>query len=288
MGLLQTTRFILGHPIGRRRPLRCLLDLVSWQVRSRLRTGPVVVPWIAGTRLLVERSMHGATGNLYVGLHELDEMAFALHLLRPTDWFVDVGANVGSYTVLAAGVAGARVHAFEPVATTFARLSRNVRVNALGDRVALHRAAVGDRAGSVAMTSRNDATNRVLAPGERPDGALDVEVVRLDDALAGLSPTLIKIDVEGFEAEVLAGAAAVLARTAALIVEVSRRQEAVIAYVAASGLRPCRYDALTRRLEVIARPAPTRSGNYLFVRDPERARARCSAAPRQRVKGVWV
>jgi hypothetical protein len=46
--------------------------------------------------------MTGATGNLYVGLHEFEEMAFLLHFLRPGDLFADVGANVGSYTILAA------------------------------------------------------------------------------------------------------------------------------------------------------------------------------------------
>lgn len=288
MGLLRTTRFILTHRMGRRRPLRNLLDFVRWQVRSRLAPGPTPVPWIAGTRLVVARGMHGATGNLYVGLHELDDMAFALHCLRPGDWFVDVGANVGSYTILAAGVAGARVHAFEPVATTFAHLSRNVRANALRDRVVLHRVAVGARAGHVSMSAADDTTNRVLAPGERVHLAVEVDVVRLDDALAGVSPTLIKIDVESFEAEVLAGAGDVLARTAAVIVEVSRRHGEVFAQLTAAGLSPCRYDALSRRLETLAAPAPSASGNFLFVRDPQWARARCASARRHRVKGVLV
>jgi hypothetical protein len=64
---------------------------------------PVVVPFVGDTRLLVARGMRGATGNVYVGLHEFEEMAFALHALRPSSRFIDVGANVGSYTVLAAG-----------------------------------------------------------------------------------------------------------------------------------------------------------------------------------------
>ena len=51
--------------------------------------------------------MTGATGNIYAGLHEFVDMAFCLHLLRSGDLFVDVGANIGSYTVLASKVAGA-------------------------------------------------------------------------------------------------------------------------------------------------------------------------------------
>ena len=45
--------------------------------------------------------MHGVTGNVYCGLHDFAEMSFMLHLLRAGDLFADIGANVGSYTVLA-------------------------------------------------------------------------------------------------------------------------------------------------------------------------------------------
>lgn len=286
MGLLQTTRFILGHPIGRARPLRNLLGFLGWQLRSRLVPGPVTVPWVGGTRLVVARGMHGATGNLYVGLHEADEMAFAIHLLRTDDWFIDVGANVGSYTVLAAGVAGARVHAFEPIAATSSHLSRNLRANALEDRVTLHHAAVGAAAGRQSMASDRDTMNRVLEGSETSPHAVEVKVVALDEALVGVSPTLLKIDVEGFESEVLAGATDVLGRTAAAIIEISRRRDEVLARVAAAGLRPCRYDALSRRLLVLARPEPAPGGNFLFVRDVEWARARCATAPGLTIKGV--
>ena len=79
--------------------------------------------------------MTGATGNWYCGLHEHDDMGFALHFLRATDCLFDIGANVGSYTVLAAGGAGARVVAVEPIPSTFRALRANVRLNDLDDRV---------------------------------------------------------------------------------------------------------------------------------------------------------
>lgn len=47
--------------------------------------------------------MTGATGNWYCGLQEYEDMSFVLHALRPGDLFVDVGANIGSYSILAAG-----------------------------------------------------------------------------------------------------------------------------------------------------------------------------------------
>jgi thymidylate synthase len=63
--------------------------------------------------------MTGATGNIYAGLHEFEDMAFLLHLLRSEDMFADVGSNIGSYTILASGVVGAKSVAFEPVPSTY-------------------------------------------------------------------------------------------------------------------------------------------------------------------------
>jgi hypothetical protein len=62
-------------------------------------------------------------------------MAYVLHTLTPDDFFVDVGANVGSYTVLACAVRGAKGYCFEPVPTTYRRLLDNLRLNDLTSRV---------------------------------------------------------------------------------------------------------------------------------------------------------
>src|SRR5208337_4657605 len=68
-----------------------------WQAASRLQE-TIEYEWVSGSKLLVKNGMTGATGNIYCGLHEFADLAFLLHLLRPGDLFVDVGANIGSYT----------------------------------------------------------------------------------------------------------------------------------------------------------------------------------------------
>src|SRR5438270_11919454 len=109
MELLDLIRFVWHHPLNAGNKLAALGRVVRWQVASRLLSGPITLPCVEGTSLLASRGMTGATGNWYCGLHEVRDMAFALHLLRPGDRFLDVGANVGSYTVLAAGAVGAKV-----------------------------------------------------------------------------------------------------------------------------------------------------------------------------------
>ncbi|MFN7135762.1 MAG: hypothetical protein ACK4N5_27060, partial [Myxococcales bacterium] len=118
MGVLRdaaaTLRFLSAHPVASRRLPHALLRWARWQAGSRLLGGAAIMPFVGGAVLAVERGMTGATGNVYAGLHEFEDMAFLLHYLRPNERFVDVGANVGSYSVLAGAVCRARGLAFEP------------------------------------------------------------------------------------------------------------------------------------------------------------------------------
>ena len=122
MKLLNLLRYVWTHPLNAGGEMRAVGRVIQWQIGSRLLPGLVSLPFVGATQLLVERGMTGATGNWYCGLHEAPEMAFVLHVLRATDHFVDVGANVGSYTVLAAGAVGARSTAVEPIPSTFTHL----------------------------------------------------------------------------------------------------------------------------------------------------------------------
>jgi hypothetical protein len=93
--------------LNRGRPLSALGRFAAWQIASRLRP-EIEFEWIEGAKLIVRRGTTGVTGNIYCGLHEFIEMGCLVHLLRPDDLFLDLGANIGSYTVLAAGVCRAR------------------------------------------------------------------------------------------------------------------------------------------------------------------------------------
>jgi hypothetical protein len=87
--------------------------------------------------------MTGATGNIYSGLHEFEDMGFLLHFLRPDDLFVDIGANIGSYTILASAAIGAATIAFEPVPDTHEWLRLNVAINNVDNKVERRREALG-------------------------------------------------------------------------------------------------------------------------------------------------
>lgn len=283
--IMNVVRFVLTHPLNRARPLAALGRLASWQIRSRLFPGKIAVPFVDDTKLLVARGMTGATGNVYCGLHEVHDMGFVLHTLRAGDRFVDVGANVGSYTVLAGGAVGAEVICFEPLPATFAHLQDNIAANHLEKRVDARRMALGAKAGKLAFTTGLDTMNHIAAAGEK---GVEVEVARLDDALAGKAPTLMKIDVEGFETDVIAGAEATLSSPSLLAV-VMELAGAGARYgfdelslhhrMLSFGFATYAYDALTRTL----RPGGGHEGNMLYVRDLAAVRERIATARRFRL-----
>jgi FkbM family methyltransferase len=293
MSLFNLLRFILNHPVNRRRRVGALLDFTLWQIRSRLARGPIVYRWINGARVNVRHGETGFTMNIYCGLHDFVEMAYLLHVLRQDDLFADVGANMGSYTLLAAAVRGTRTASFEPVPGTFARLSQNILLNGLGSRVTARSVGVGEKPGHLRLSVGEDCCNHVLGANEEEE-SLEVKVVTLNETLAGDCPALLKIDVEGFELPVLRGATALLQNPAlhSIIVEYpgagSRYgydESDLVALLTKHGFVPCGYDPFTRTLTALAEPT---QGNALFIRGLEQARARVRDSEAFRVKNLTL
>jgi len=294
MGLLNTLRFIVEHPLNSGKRLASLRRFPAWQIGSRLVPGPVVVEFVGGTRLLVAPGQTGATGNLYAGLHELPEMAFVLHLLRPGDLFVDIGANIGSYTILAAGAARAKCIAFEPAESAFEILRANVRLNDIAERVEAIRSAVGDAEGEVSFTIGGDTVNHVATKGE-PATMTTVPITRLDRVLGGRAPVAMKIDVEGFEARVLDGASKTMANPGlkAVIMETNGSgsrygsdDRDLHETMTGLGFAACNYGPFSRTIELAG--ARNSNGNTIYVRDLDFASERVADAPTFAVAGSRV
>jgi FkbM family methyltransferase len=183
-------------------------------VYRRMRLGPVTVwgevsHFSFGTTYLHRRGYEPETVALFAGA------------LRPGGTVVDVGANHGYFTVLAAALLGptGRVEAFEPNPAVADALAEVLARNAVAGRVSVHRVALSDREGHarffVSVAAANDGFSSLLAT----DDALEHGVIRADHSIrvptltfdafaerAGLGRVdLMKLDVEGAEAMVLRG-----------------------------------------------------------------------------------
>jgi FkbM family methyltransferase len=165
---------------------------------------------------------------------------------REGELLVDVGANVGMYTIWAAKTRGARVVAFEPEAQNYALLNRNIQLNGLADRVTAYCMGLSDRSG---LSVLHMADLRAGASCHSVGEALDFRhqplptrftqgciAATLDELVASGAvpmPSHIKVDVDGFEPRVVSGARTTLAdaRLRSLLVETNRNLEDHMAMV---------------------------------------------------------
>lgn len=206
--LSSVVAYIWKHPANEGVRARRLVRAAGWQIYKRVTGRAHDVPLYGGIKLRCYPGSPSASAALYSGGYpDWAEMTFMRHYLRPGDGFVDVGANIGVYTLLAASLVGprGRVASFEPGPTTVARLRENVQLNGLGI-VQVYPHAVADRAGTVRFDASTSTTARVVADGAAAPAAVEVPSVRLDDVLVGGSWAMGKMDIEGAEPLALRGA----------------------------------------------------------------------------------
>jgi FkbM family methyltransferase len=275
MSVINVVKFIMTHPLNRDNKLKSIIRFVKWQIGSRLVPGAIVYDWINGSKFLVCNGETGLTGNIYTGLHEFQDMAFLLHVLRDDDLFIDVGANVGSYTILACSAIGARGYAFEPVPATYKRLVENIHLNYLDKRVQCFNIGVGGKQGRIDFTSNMDTTNHALASDEQNVNKISVEISTLDKILKDEWPAFIKIDVEGYETLVLEGASETLKKGTlhSVIMELNGSgsrygfdESRILETMFDHGFRTYSYNPIDRTL-IDLQGKNLNSGNTLFIRD---------------------
>lgn len=280
--LIQLFRFVWNHPLNLQARLTAIVRVIRWQIASRLMLGPIALPFVNGTHLFATRGMTGATANWYCGLHEYEDMSFVLDVMQAGDLFVDVGANIGSYSILAGVGAGADVLAFEPIPQTFKALERNILLNDLSGRVKAMNVGIGSKRGKLCFSADRDTVNHVLAEGEDVRVRVQVDVLALDDVLRDKRPALIKIDVEGFESEVLAGAKRVLARPDLLgvIVELNgsgdrygQDDDQLHLLLQSCGFESFRYEPAQRKL-ISLEGKRNSTSNTLYLKNKNRVQAR--------------
>ena len=163
--------------------------------------------------------------SLYFGIpFEPHEQHAVRNLVSPGDVFLDVGANIGQYSLIASRLVGPEgtVHAFEPAPATGRMLLKNVRLNGLSN-VVVNRMAVSDRAGDAELLVNRESGLTSLGRTGRGEvvGVERVPCITLDAYIEQHSigrVGFLKVDVEGYEGHVLRGAQDLLEREEDLVV----------------------------------------------------------------------
>lgn len=288
MAISHTLKLLLTHPLTRQDRIGAIIGYLKWQIYSRLNPHPVIYPFTEKCNLIVKKGMTGATGNIYCGLHEFEDMAFLLHFLREEDLFVDIGANVGSYTILSSGHVGAHSIAIEPVPSTFKALAANIRINDLFSRVNALNIGLGSNNGVLQFTQSFDTVNHVATKEEKD--TIEVQIQTMDEVCRERAPQLLKIDVEGFESEVLKGGGETLSKPElqAIIIELNGSggrygfdEEKIHQHLLSLGFSPFRYHPFERKL---SRLNTFGYHNTLYLRDLPSILDRVQKAEKVRIK----
>jgi FkbM family methyltransferase len=231
--------------------------LALWERRVRDERGSRVAKLPDGSRIPVDLKIPYER-TVWLQAEEWPDLCFLRGKLRPGDVFVDVGANIGLWSCVAASAVGptGAVLSFEPNPATFAKLERNLEVSGRGTTVTPVAAAVSDDAGFASLRCPAQHNVSSIVDDASGDGIARVPTVRLEDEVRrrfrGRAPAGIKMDVEGHELQALAGAAGLLERDPPwLIVEfnttllASNRLRDFPAYVFLEerGFKPFLYDA---------------------------------------------
>lgn len=189
------------------------VEYLRWRI-SHARTGNASFKLINGAK--IGNFVNFSEYHSMVGCISATEQRFFLErVAREAGDIIDIGANIGIVSVLLARQFPDRtIHAIEPVPNTFETLRKNVAFNGL-ERVRTHRVAIASGPGSLAFNAHplERATARIATAGDTH--VQMVEATTLDAFVAqhGIGAiALLKVDVEGFETGVFAGATDVLAR----------------------------------------------------------------------------
>jgi len=241
-----------------------------------------------GYRMLLDLGHWSQRAAYYQGrFYDLAAQRVIMRLLRPGDAFVDVGANIGMLTLSAAAAVGPKgtILAFEPHPHARADLCGHLDLNGLTHVRVFDCALSAERGGSTLFMPTDSPGQSTLRPvGDQVVRSFEVDVRTLDDfgvEIPKEGRTLVKIDVEGFELNVLRGARELLSRlNVAVLVETTdawlREQDQsaaeLFAFMADTGYRPyhprMQPRLLQQRLviEPVSLPGPHHQFDALFLR----------------------
>ena len=289
----QSIKFIWKHPLVKVERFRALLRYFSFHILTRINNIERPIAFIDGTQILIKRDLSGVATNYFTYLADFEEMLFSLHFLKTDDVFYDIGSNFGTYTILASGVVGCRTVAVEPVKETYNQLLKNLNLNQLGQKVITCNFAIGKYQGIVNISNEKGALNRIVS---NKQGNTEIVTQKSLDSISKEKPNLLKIDVEGYEMEVIKGGQKILSspELQGIIIELNGNSRQygitdnqihheIISY----GFSPVFYRPFQRALYMLE-SYNANSHNTIYVRNIKMANKNIKRTRKYNVGKEWI
>ena len=148
------------------------------------------------------------------GIREVESTKIIKNIIKPNDRILEIGANVGYYVLLEAKLleGQGKIYAIEPVAENLNLLKRNLELNNISSLAEVYHLAVSDKKGEFPLYIANESnTHSMVEPQEKGRDSINIKTTTVDDFLEGKDKVdFIRMDVEGYECEIIKGMAGIL------------------------------------------------------------------------------
>lgn len=216
MSYIRSLIEILNHPCNKGSKLTAFARIIWWKLNQLLFHMPAVVQMTHEAKCLCypESSYGGMV--VYTRFPEYHDMNFIYKMVRPGDIFFDIGASIGTYSLIAASkISSGKVYAFEPTASSLNILNQNILLNNFEAKIEVVAKVASDIDGYefFALCKDSEENHICYSAGKREGGELEIASVRLDTFVSECRLSyvdIVKIDVEGAEYKVLQGLEAYL------------------------------------------------------------------------------
>jgi FkbM family methyltransferase len=260
---LKTLQYICSHPNCKPQKIRSISRFVGWQFYKRLSHRYIDLQLVANTKLRCHPDSYSAGAVLYCGLYDYDEMNFLLRYLRAEDSFLDIGANIGVYTLLAASkIHSGSIYSFEVLPKNYERLKENLKLNKF-EQVKTYEIAISNQTGTVALNLA-EGDSMPFITHSATDKTITVPTDTLDNLLQNqplANLTLAKMDIEGAEILAFKGALSLLKqqRPHVWILEINdtvsnfgHQKQDLVDFLNSYGYNLYRYSADTNQLSSVS------------------------------------
>ena len=298
--IIKLLKIILNHPLNANNKFRSILRFLSFNLKKISNKGLIIFPWVGESKLIFDNtdldtlSQRQIKFNYYLGLVEYEDMAFLIHCLKKENVFIDCGANLGMYTILASKVLGSDTIAFEPHPETVTKFFSLLQINNVTHKVKIINKAIGNKIDEVNFSNEKDALRRKVIKDKIYDqnSSIKVKMTTLDNEISDIKKEFIlKMDLEGFEYSALKGAALTLKNKnlKAIIVENNDKynKNSISELLGMYGFFPIEYFPQKKEIKIYENN-PGNKLNLIFIRNLEKIKSDCLLSKNFKVNSVDI
>ena len=261
--MISSLRLLLNSPYNRRHPFNAFKRFISWKFIRLLKLKNQQLVFWGNRKISIQYNSFSAMWLMYNCWLDWNEFNLIKNYLLDGDIVVDAGANIGIYSLWMSRFTGVRgkVYAFEPDGNNYFSLNNNINLNSLALYIIPVQKAVGNINGIISFTSGLDGENHINK--NDMNNTVNVKCVKLDDFFVeyGIDHvSYMKVDVEGFELDVLRGCVNYITAKKIEIIQLEINQtmrnsgyntDQLTDFLNTHGYQLCCYDVFAKQLKLV-------------------------------------